>query len=72
MAGWEPLLEEVARERYPRLVAYAMLLAGSQAEAEDLVQDAVVSTFSGRARFLTPAAPEGTWDDGLTGRLVAR
>lgn len=60
MAGWEPLLEEVARERYPWLVAYAMLLAGSRAEAEDPVHDALVSTFSGRARLLTPAAPEGT------------
>jgi len=28
VAGWEPLLEEVARERYPRLVAYGMLLTG--------------------------------------------
>lgn len=59
MAGREPLLEEVARERYPRLVAYAMLLAGSRAEAEDLMQGALVSRFSGRARFLTPAALGG-------------
>src|SRR5665648_1230367 len=52
------MLEPVARERYPRLVAYGMLLTGSLAEAEDLVQDALVSTFSGRARFGTAAEAE--------------
>src|SRR5665648_68901 len=52
------MLEQVARERYPRLVAYGMLLTGSLAEAEDLVQDALVSTFSGRARFGTAAEAE--------------
>lgn len=53
MGGWEPMLERVALERYPRLVAHGMLLTGSQAEAEDLVQDALVATFAGRARFVT-------------------
>ena len=58
MAGWEPLLEEVARERYPRLVAYAMHLVGGRGDAEDLVQEALVSTFSGRARFASAAEAE--------------
>jgi len=53
VGGWEPMLERVALERYPRLVAHGMLLTGSQAEAEDLVQDALVATFAGRARFVT-------------------
>ena len=70
MARWEPLLEEVARERYPRLVAYGMLLTGSQAEAEDLVQDALVSTFSGRARFLTAAEAEVYVRRALVSRFV--
>jgi len=47
------MLERVAQERYPRLVAHGMVLTGSQAEAEDLVQDALVATFVGRARFAT-------------------
>ena len=51
MAGWEPLLEEVARERYPRLVAYGMLLTGSQADAGDLVQEVLMATFVGGRRF---------------------
>lgn len=58
MAGWEPLLEQVARERYPRLVAYAMHLVGGRGEAEDLVQEALVSTFAGRARFASAAEAE--------------
>ncbi|MDM7855017.1 RNA polymerase sigma factor [Cellulomonas alba] len=52
------MLEQVARERYPGLVARAMLLVRSRAEAEDLVQDALVAVFGGRARFATPAEAE--------------
>lgn len=48
---WETLLEQVVRERYPRLVAHARLVAGSDVDAQDLVQEAVISVFSGRARF---------------------
>ncbi len=55
---WERLLEEVARERYPRLLARAALLVATRADAEDLVQDALVATFSGRARFTTAAEAE--------------
>ncbi|MCL3860734.1 sigma-70 family RNA polymerase sigma factor [Actinotalea sp. K2] len=58
MARWEPLLEEVVRERYPRLVAYALHLVGERAAAEDLVQEALVSTFAGRARFSSAAEAE--------------
>lgn len=50
-AAWEPMLEQVVRERYPRLIAHARLLVRTRSEAEDLVQDALMSTFSGRARF---------------------
>lgn len=70
MARWEPMLEEVARERYPRLVAYGMLLTGSQADAEDLVQDALVSTFSGRARFSTGAEAEAYLRRTVASRFV--
>lgn len=70
MAGWQPMLEQVARERYPRLVAYGMLLTGSQAEAEDLVQDAVVSTFAGRARFGTAAEAEAYVRRAVASRFI--
>jgi len=58
MSRWEPMLERVARERYPRLVAHAMLLVRSRVEAEDLVQEALISAFSGRARFSSLAEAE--------------
>jgi len=50
MARWEPVLEQVMRERSPRLLAYARLLTGDDAEAQDVLQDALVRAFSrGRA-----------------------
>lgn len=59
MSGrWEPLLEQMVRERYPALVATAGLLVGGRSAAEDLVQDALVSTFVSRARFDSVAQAE--------------
>jgi RNA polymerase sigma factor (sigma-70 family) len=50
MARWEPILEEVMRERSARLLAYARLLTRDDAEAQDVLQDALVRSFSrGRA-----------------------
>lgn len=58
MRRWEPVLEQMVQERYPQLVARAMLLCPSRADAEDVVQEALISTFSGRARFTTMAEAE--------------
>jgi RNA polymerase sigma factor (sigma-70 family) len=50
VARWEPILDEVMRERGSGLLAYARLLTGNDAEAEDVLQDALVRSFSrGRA-----------------------
>ncbi|WP_426593844.1 RNA polymerase sigma factor [Cellulomonas sp. McL0617] len=57
-ARWETLLERLVRERYTRLVGHAMLVCGSRADAQDLVQEALIATFSGRARFTTLAQAE--------------
>lgn len=46
MANWEPVLEQVMRERSAGLLAYARLLTGSDAEAQDVLQDALVKSFS--------------------------
>lgn len=46
MARWEPILDEVMRERGSGLLAYARLLTGNDAEAEDVLQDALVRSFS--------------------------
>ena len=66
------MLEEVARERYPHLVARALLLTRSQADAEDLVQDALVATFGGRARFDAPAQAEQYVRRAIVSRFVDR
>lgn len=46
MSGWRGLAGEVVDARYPSLVAYGVLLTASSADAEDLVQDALVKVFS--------------------------
>ncbi len=51
MSRWQPMAEALMRERYRSLVAYAYLLERDQAAAEDLVQDALVRTFTRTARF---------------------
>jgi len=45
MAAWKPILEELMRERAPRLLGYAVMLTGSPTEAEDLLHDAIIKTF---------------------------
>lgn len=72
MSRWEPLLEQVVHERYGRLVAYATLLAGSPAEGEDLVQDALVSTFSSRARLRSLPEAEAYVRRAIASRSIDR
>ena len=48
---WEPLLVQLVEERYGRLLAHAMLMGVARHDADDLVQDALVSTFAARGRF---------------------
>ena len=70
--GWEPMLEQVARERYPRLVARAMLLVPSRSDAEDLVQEALVATFTARARFESVGQAEQYVRRAIVSRFVDR
>lgn len=51
MSAWQPVLEQLVAERHARLLARARLVAGPYGDAEDLVQEALVATFSARARF---------------------
>ena len=55
--AWEPMLHEVASLRRGRLLAFATMLAGASA-AEDLVQDAVIATFSRNRGFTNVAQAE--------------
>ncbi|WP_456786113.1 RNA polymerase sigma factor [Cellulomonas sp. P5_C5] len=69
---WEPMLERLVDERYPRLLARAMLLVATSQDAEDLVQDALVSAFGGRARFDSVAEAEQYVRKAITSRFVDR
>ena len=69
---WEPMLEQLVDERYQRLVARAMLLVPSRHDAEDLVQDALVATFGGRARFRSIGEAEQYVRLAITSRSVDR
>jgi RNA polymerase sigma factor (sigma-70 family) len=58
VAHWEPILDEVMRDRAPRLLAYAALVTGNDAEAHDVLQDALVRSFSKRRQFAHVNAAE--------------
>jgi len=68
--SWEQMLDRVVRERYPRLLAHATLLTGDRADAQDVLQDALVATFSGRARFATLAEAEAYVRRAVTTRYI--
>ncbi len=47
----DDVLDALVRDRYPALLARARMLLRDPVAAQDLVQDALVATFAGRARF---------------------
>jgi RNA polymerase sigma factor (sigma-70 family) len=49
--GWDAVLDALVRERYSRLATHAAFASGSRSQAPDLVQEALIATFSSRARF---------------------
>lgn len=51
MGRWQGFYDELADRRYPALLAYAMAFTGQRATAEDLVQEAMVRTFSSPRRL---------------------
>lgn len=70
--AWEPLLEQLVRERYGRLLARAILLVGPGGDAEDLVQEALLATFGGRARLTSVEAAEQYVRRAIASRFVDR
>lgn len=57
--GESDLVDEMYRVALPRLCRYGFLLTGSEAEGEELVQAAIVKTFSRWRRFPEVGAAEG-------------
>lgn len=58
MARWQGFYDELATERYPSLLAYAVAFTGQRATAEDLVQEAMIRTFSSPRRLSSAAHAE--------------
>ena len=54
---WEPIFEELSAQRRGRLLAFATMLGGPS-NADDLVQEAVIATFSRRRGFTNVAQAE--------------
>jgi len=68
--AWEPLMERLTTERYGRLLAHALVLVGDRAEAEDLVQDALIATFGKRRGFESVAQAEQYVRRAIVSRFV--
>lgn len=58
MADLDAVLAGLTRDAGPRLAAYGFILTGSQSDAEELVQEAIVKTFVRRPRLTDPRAAE--------------
>jgi len=50
VAGWDRVLTHLVQQRGAALMRYGYLLCGDSGEAEDLVQDALVRTFTSPRR----------------------
>ena len=59
MAEWQDTMERLVRDRERALLGYAYLVCGDSTRAQDLVQDALVRTFSRERSGLTVFAAEG-------------
>ena len=55
--AWEPMLDELAAQRRGRLLAFATMIAGASS-ADDLVQEAVIATFSRNRGFTSVGQAE--------------
>jgi RNA polymerase sigma factor (sigma-70 family) len=66
------MLDRLVAERYGGLVAYATVLTGDRHEAQDVLHDALVSTFSARASFGSVPQAEAYVRRAVASRFVDR
>lgn len=72
MADWPDIMEELVRDRERALLGYAYLVCGNATEAQDLVQDALVRTFSKPRPGLTALKAEAYVRRAITSTYVDR
>ena len=72
MAEWHDAMEALMRDRERALLGYAYLVCGNAAEAQDLVQDALVKTFSRPRPGLTSLKAEAYVRRAITTTYVDR
>lgn len=70
MAEWEAVARELVDARYGILVGYARLVAGGAADAEDVVQDALISTFGRRRTFASVPEAEAYVRRAIVSRFI--
>lgn len=70
MKNWGEQFEALAGPRYPALLAYARLVCSDPDEAQDLVQDALVSTFGTLRRFESSYAAEAYVRRAIVSRFI--
>jgi len=70
MADWEAVARELVDARYGVLVGYARLVAGTAADPEDLVQDALISTFGRRRTFASVPEAESYVRKAIVSRFI--
>lgn len=72
MADWHDAMEGLVRDRERALLGYAYLVCGNATEAQDLVQDALVKTFSRPRPGLTSLKAEAYVRRAITTTYVDR
>ena len=70
MNSWQDVSSELVEQRYGALVGYALLLTRNRHDAEELVQDALIATFSRNRKLDSVPAAEAYVRRAIASRFV--
>ena len=70
MNAWEDIATQLVEQRYGALVGYALLLTRNRHDAEELVQEALVATFTRQRRLDSVPAAEAYVRRAIASRFV--